>query len=92
MKRLIIRGAVVGVLAGSAFLPAVASAQAAGPLSCATIEQRYSDLMGLYNYNNSLGSIWSHSDLATANYYYGLGNMYWNSAQTYLNMNNVQAC
>ena len=92
MKRLIVRGAVVGVLAGAAFLPAVGSAQAVGNLSCATIEQRYSDLMNLSSYNNSLGAIWAQSDLATANFYYGLGNSYWGAAQTYLNMNNVQRC
>ena len=91
MKRWIARSAVSGVLAGAAIFPVMGSAQAA-PLTCQAMEQRYSDLMGLYYYNNSLGAIWSQSDLATANFYFDLASNYFDTAQTYLNMHNVQQC
>ena len=91
MKRLIIRGAVVEVLAGAALLPAVGSAQAT-PLSCDTIEARYSTLLGLSAINNNFGRTGANTYLATANYYFGLGDMYWDMARNYLRMGNVQAC
>ena len=75
----------------TAIFPTMGSAQAA-PLSCHTIEQRYDDLMKLYRDNDSLGFQWAAFDPVTANYYWGLADFYHNSAQTYLNMHNVQQC
>jgi hypothetical protein len=91
MKRMIIRGAVVGVIAGSALMSTGGSAQATA-VTCQTMEDRYSDLMNLYRVNDALGVIWAQTDLATANFYYGLGETYYNSAQHYLNMMRIQKC
>jgi TctA family transporter len=91
IKRWIVRSAVTGVLAGAAIFPVMGSAQATG-VSCQVMEQRYDELMKLYRDNDSLGFQWATFDPVTANYYWGLADFYHSSAQTYLNMRNVQEC